>query len=446
MNQPDWLRRGAVVGGVILYLFLMRWSYVTWVVPEFAYLGFVYTPVPLWCEVVSFLIALGPAVFLPIGLKRPSWIVLWLLYVVAFIPAITIPQYSPNLSNWEAIGLSAGLATSFAMICLPTMLPRGRFPVVQVPPAVLAVLFGVVAAGLYGMVIRVFGLHLRPPSLSEVYNTRAAYSQEAAASGGAVGYAMSWLAKVINPLLISLGLLRRNLLMLLAGMAGQVLLYSTTGLKGSLFGIVLLVAVLIAMRGKGRNFGVWCVWGVVAVVITALSLDALMGTRIFTSLFVRRVLITPGRLTGLYFEFFRSHPKTLLANGLFAPLAEYPYPTSPTYLIGSTFIRDETSANANLWATGYAAFGVPGMMVFSLILGLVLWVYDSVARDCDLRLTVLLLAMPSMALANTALPTTLFSHGLLLAIIIIYLMSGTSLVTATAAPARRGVMADAEAG
>jgi hypothetical protein len=44
-----------------------------------------------------------------------------------------------------------------------------------------------------------------------------------------------------------------------------------------------------------------------------------------------------------------------------------------------------------------------------------------------LRLAVFLLGMPSLALANPALLTTLMSHGMLLLIALVYLLSGTAL-------------------
>jgi len=82
-------------------------------------------------------------------------------------------------------------------------------------------------------------------------------------------------------------------------------------------------------------------------------------------------------------------------------------------------------SNANLWADAYANFGYVGIIVFSLLLAVVLWLYDSVAFGRDKRLAALAIGLPAFALANTGLLTALLTNGIGLVMLLVYLMPPT---------------------
>ena len=82
-------------------------------------------------------------------------------------------------------------------------------------------------------------------------------------------------------------------------------------------------------------------------------------------------------------------------------------------------------SNANLWADAYANFGYVGIFLFSVLLAIVLWLYDSLASRCDRRLAALAIGLPAFALANTGLLTALLTNGIGLAMLLVYLMPST---------------------
>jgi hypothetical protein len=80
------------------------------------------------------------------------------------------------------------------------------------------------------------------------------------------------------------------------------------------------------------------------------------------------------------------------------------------------------SANANFWADAYANFGYAGIVCFTLLLALVLWLYDSGSAGRDRYVTALVIALPAFAVANSGLLTSLLTHGIGLAMLLMYLM------------------------
>jgi hypothetical protein len=100
-------------------------------------------------------------------------------------------------------------------------------------------------------------------------------------------------------------------------------------------------------------------------------------------------------------------------------LKTYPYSLNPPQLIGDVYFGShEMSANANIWADGFANFGFIGILGVSLVLGLVLFLYDSLAARIEFPVACVLLVIPAITLANSALLTCLLTHGLGFALLV----------------------------
>jgi hypothetical protein len=69
------------------------------------------------------------------------------------------------------------------------------------------------------------------------------------------------------------------------------------------------------------------------------------------------------------------------------------------------------------------------MIAASIVLAFVLWGYDCLSERRDRIAATLLLTLPSMALVNTALQTTIASHGLGLAAVLAFLMPAQAVLS-----------------
>jgi hypothetical protein len=99
-----------------------------------------------------------------------------------------------------------------------------------------------------------------------------------------------------------------------------------------------------------------------------------------------------------------------------------PSDITPPELVGSAYFDANTWANGGLWADAFANFGLAGILVFSIGLGVVLWLLDVVADGTDLAITGSVVAIISVILTNTAFLTATMSHGLGLLILAYSLM------------------------
>lgn len=63
-----------------------------------------------------------------------------------------------------------------------------------------------------------------------------------------------------------------------------------------------------------------------------------------------------------------------------------------------------------------------GMFLFSMILGAFLIIVDNISSHLPENLAAAIIAVPAMALVNSALFTSLLTHGLILAVVLIWLL------------------------
>ena len=418
--------RVATVVGCAAYVAAAMKGYAIVATLGYAYMGFRIRPVGWWM-VAAFGLALLPSLFLPVSARRPSTVLAWFLYLIAYVPLTFVPMWSlRDVEPAAAFRFSAFVGAMYTLVLLSTRIRRASLPVI--PRRVARIAIGVLTVGLLAYVAATHGLSLKLPALDDVYRVRSQFKANAASAGRFATYAVFWLANVLNPLFLATGITRRKPLLVAVGILGQLILFSMTGFKSVLMSIALVPAMALLLGRRLQHAGPRMVWAAAAGVGLAL-----LWTRA-TTLLVRRLLMT-GVISGWYFEFFSSNPRARMGNSILGFLTEYPYPLPlPNLIAGHYLQRPATSANGNLWADAFANFGFAGIALWSVVLAAYLWVYDTAAAGRDAKLCALLLVMPGLSLSNVALQTALLTHGLALLVLVVF-----SLPTEREASHRRAV-------
>jgi glycosyltransferase involved in cell wall biosynthesis len=423
-SRSDFIERIAVIAGATLYIMLLNLIYAFHLSPYFSYLGYTLHPAPFSYLILAWVAAWLPALWMPVRLLRPSQVVYWLLYVLVYVPSTFVPFLSLERSPFHLSLLLISLVTAFATLQFIYYLPYLTLQRLKLPRLVYWGLFTGVALLFLTQIIQAFGLRFQIPNLLEVYSVRADYRE--VASNPLVGYSTSWLGNILCPFLIAIGFIRKSPLLIAAGIAGQLFVFSITGFKSVFFSSLLVTGLLIALSYRGRFFGLFVVWGATGLVMLTWLLDIVTQNILYSSLFVRRMIITPGILTGWYYDFFSTHPQTHLGHSILEGLVTYPYDRSPPYLIGREYFGNEqTYANANLWADAFANFGFWGIAGFTLVLGFILWLFDILLKGRSfqqLLLSALLLGVPAITLSNSALITSLTTHGVAMAWLLLFFL------------------------
>ena len=368
---------------------------------------------------VAFSVAMSlvPVLWVPFRAARLVDISVWVLFLFAYIPSQLMLYQVADLDG-GAISISFALGFGFFVLCRLAV-GRGEWIVGGIDSSTLfwAILLLIGAAGVVAVAALGGGLHLESPDLSQTYVHRTVFKAATSEGGTAIlGYPVAWLGYVVLPFLVSYGLVKKTYWMLAVSAVGEMLLFSLEGSKSQLFAPLLIVAALVAYGKVGERFAQRVLWQAVGLVLVTQVL-AMTGRPFMMYLFTRRLAIATGVVAAKYYEFFSSHPHTLWGDSLLSGIVADRYGMFTPNLIGFRMFGDAaTAANANLFADGFAALGLLGVLLAGAAAGLLLRMLDFVLRGKDWRPFIGPMAMVSVALTNSALPTTLLTHGIALLI------------------------------
>ena len=143
----------------------------------------------------------------------------------------------------------------------------------------------------------------------------------------------------------------------------------------------------------------------------------LNGHLMTESLLLRRYLLLPSYLNIIYFDFFKDQP-LYFSHSIFSSINEYPFDIGPTFLIGkAAFDNIHTNANNGFLSDGFMNMGYAGMFLFTVIVGFIVKLFDSMNISPKyFGLFFLLINL----LRSSALLTSLLTHGIWLLILISY--------------------------
>jgi hypothetical protein len=267
----------------------------------------VYLP-PLSYAAFVCLLAIFPAVYLPRTYRRPSQVILWWLYPVAYIPILTLhavilPDQYPSFAIVVAL--------SFYLLTLPYRLPTVRIrDQFSRPVFWRLLLLGTLA--ILGLLVAVFGRSLS--ITGDIYEVRYAFRDRLQSFGPIfyriIQYGSTWLENVFVPLLLIGGIAGLTTpLMIAVAIGGALTVFAIGGFKSAFFGIVVGIGLYIALHDDGSRFAPYALLAGPLTLSGLLLIDYLGAPTDFLSL-GRRTLLTPGYMTAYHVEFFSQNPHT----------------------------------------------------------------------------------------------------------------------------------------
>jgi len=415
--------RAVAVTGLGAYVAFLIVSYIWLVSPYYFYLGMVNLSVADGSLTVAVALAWLPALAMPLKLERPYHLAVWLIYLLTYVPSQILPHFVLG-DGWSILPLNLAIAGGMAILLAGERISPIRIPRPELSEGWYVLLLAAGAAVLLGISVAAFGIRAEVPSITDVTGVRDDYRDEVGASSPMVAYAVAWAGRVVLPVAIAIGIWWGRWWLVGAALVGELYIYSVTGFRSLILSVGLVVGIILLVRLIRAH------WGALLPIIAAAgimvaSIPALIGMRLPLSLFVRRLLDVPGQLTGYYFDYFSTQQPYLLSHSVLGWLFEQPQVAEPPRAIGLEYFHDpRVNANGNLWADGMANFGLPGILLISVIAVGVLVAMDAASRGRPLGLAAAILGATLISLTNSGLLTSLGTHGIALAIVLVALLPG----------------------
>jgi len=421
--------RSAVFAMVGSYVACFHWIYVHYLYPTLDYLGFDFNRPASAYLALAWTLALLPCLWMPLALIRPSQLAYWVLYITVFIPSMFVPLYAGLEPEREIAALMFVFFLAFFIVGGAYRLPLAAIRGGRIAAPQIVKTMAALGAALALWMLIAFRHHLRLVSFQDVYDLRDAAND--VSEGSAVNYAFMLLTGGVNPFLMGYGLFYRKRWLVAAGVAGQLLVYSVGGTKGSILSIFFIPAMYALLKFRRLSFGVKITAGFLALMVGSCLAYANAGEQagdlLSLALFVvfSRTLAMGGLLTAQYYDFFQRNPFTYWShikgvNWFIHYPYQYPIGQELGIAYAGTIALDATT---HFFATdGIEAAGLPGVVLIAFFCAFVFWVLDSAAQKHDPRLAALVTTYAAYNLSNISIFTSLLSGGLALLILVLYFM------------------------
>ena len=378
-------------------------------------------------ESVVMLVAVALA--LPRDWSRLSSQFVWALAMVGFVPQLTIYGVLPEsrafmwatTGFWVLVGLLLRWLPAPRLPRPPPIEAHGVRPVAYLYIGLL-VGGGVVMWRFAGLDV-IGKLIAAGPDLSGSYANRAAF---VAAQLPLNGYYFHWLALIFNPAFFVYSLMRRRWWLAVLILVAQLLVASIVGMRSYFF--ALFFAAVIGWVASTRSPAMWMAGMLSAVTLAGTALYLVLGKSIVYLFFTGRFLLDAGRLNFLYYDFFSVHGPIPLAYlikfYLHLPYpGHYPYATDPALLIGMVFFNQGSlAAVGGIVPDAFMNFGYAGLVIWAVALVLVSRILDAVSEGVAPALAMAVIAMPVLSFTDTYFVRVLFTTGLFLGVVVLYLL------------------------
>lgn len=363
-------------------------------------------------------LALLLAVFVP-SHKSLTGFFSHLIFSVVFIPLCAV------------YGISDG-ATSFVLACMLSLalayilFGRQRVSVAKLNPAIdrpIMSFFVVFALGGLAFLLAQGALKF------SFLDFRSVYALRADAQLGEGPVAERWIttsAYIASSFLIAYGLLYRSASVAILGMANSYLLYNTFGFKLFLFVVPIAICACAYMRRASPVILPIVLCGVMTAVLffSDSSNSYVFGVvDAVNQTIIRRFIYAQPYLAFAWYDVFIDKPMIALSNLFFVKdILSYPFDDPYVVLVGREMFGWNFVPNTGIFGTGYANFGFPGIVGFTLVTYALLKYIDETSVMARSAFLVCGAAMPAILFFEADLIASIISFGLGLVLVICWIV------------------------
>jgi hypothetical protein len=427
LNGPPCLRSGGeralFVGAVLALATVYQLTYAAWVADVHASWGFGWRPPPALHLAASYVLAVIPAIWMPLLFRRPSQFLFLLQYLIIYIPTLFVSYHSLNPAVTPDRALLFGLVLfgGISVLQLSLWLPVLRLPRLAMRPGLFWIIFLGFTGVLFAYVAVKLSGSFRIAGFEEMYAVREETARQVSEGAQLGGYAQLWLAGLSLPFLFAVAVYSRRWWLLIPVVTGYVFLFGIGGSKSLMFAVVFLMLIHLWLRREDGRRGTWLAVGLMVMLGVPILLEHAgpvfeVAARWYVAIVNVRMFGIPQLLHLQYAEFFEVNPLTFGSHirGVSQVVAN-PYSADIPYTVGEYFYGVPVGANVGMWAQdGIASFGMAGVLVISAICGLFFWILDSCCIELKPGFVASCLGFAAVAFTNVSLFTTLLSVGVLL--------------------------------
>ena len=420
------------------YLYLFSYFYVNSIYQRWGYFGFRLGTDNETAYLISVASVFLAYLVIPRRATSASDYILWLLFVLGFVPIQITFGLSDSLEGqgyWYQIALLVSFSISSLVARLTARIrwvsTASRMD--QLGDKTLERSGSLRKIFLWSSAFIVLLLVFRFRSILSFAGVEDVYEQRAAASefgiGAFFGYLILWTTYLLSPLIIAMGLVERKKRLVIMAVGMLIAIYMITASKIIFIIIAFSFSIHVFNRiNLQRHMYLLFAVPIVPMVIALFFFNFLGGsevsdlaTFVIDQIVIRGIAIQ-GMIFNLYVEFFSVNQLTYYSHVTGVSLfVDYPYDL-PIGRIISIYAYGHPNSNANsgIWATdGVAAGGPLGVIFIGVLLGAFLGFVNRITKNVGHEFLSIAMVPLAMLMVNVSMFTTLSSGGGFLLVLLV---------------------------
>lgn len=400
---------------LILYKLILDYTYINYVSELYSYQGFSKN-LNIYKMIIGTIVPLVLYFIIRINNKRRNItnIIVLILFLVIIVPtSVIFGTEDANITFYSFINIGF-LLTILIWRTSPIKIKQINF--ISENRIVQSILL----FSLFVIALLIFFEGL--PSLSAL-NLNSVYEIRRSSSiPRFLSYLSNWQTKVFSLFLLGYSLFYKKKILFFFTLLIQIIIYMITAHKIVLFAPLLIIFVYIVIKYI-KNVNLFIIFSLNFGVMICYLIYRLGISEWPASLLIRRVLLVPVKNSNYVYEYFSNIEKIKLSNSIFRGVFQYPYEKGVYYLIGERYYGNPlTNANASYLADAFLQFGLIGILLISIILGILLWFVKCISFGKPEIIVVSCILLGFFVLSDSAFQTSLLTNGILIGIVLILLI------------------------
>lgn len=397
---------------LIKLYFSLNISYHFFVAPHFTYIGLVdnFSPTNF---IISIFIIMFFSLMIKINEDFLSNIFKVFFVVVSLIPALTLFTFKAVSNLFAAQWVSAFF---FFILIFNSKI---NYKSVNLLPITVTnknlLIITIISFMIY---LSTFGYNLNFQYFNILSETLYQGREDLTQKMGSVGilrYFFSNFQNVFLPFLLAFGLINKNKIIILLSILFFIYVFLNTTFKSVLLTPILIIGIFIINQFSKTPLPILMIKNAYKIVLALCIFDYFLLFPFLNAVLVRRIFFLPVLISEKYHIYFEENGFTYFSDLPFLELLFVnPFSQSIPATIGTYFIYNEGYMNAGFLADSFTKMGFFSVVLYLISLKLLVSFSDSNKNFKDEFIIFSIIIAPLIALANSSLTTTLFSHGLLL--------------------------------
>lgn len=394
----------------LLFNWLLLTCYYYFISPSYEYLGLITRDVTLSLQLINLFISLLPLLWLPLTCGRPSDYTVWMLYILLVAPYPNISVLVSRQEPMQAINASVAILVGFTLIDLARKPQYFKFKKFFEAKQLFAFWLPLVTVLLSFFVFALAGFHLNL-SFSDVYERRFA-ARDIAIANSLTAYLIAMLQSVCLPFTLVIGIFNKKWLYIIESIFATLAIFGFEGSKVVILVPLLIMGVIYLSARCLQYHSLIILLTVCLIILLAILETKFLDSDILSTIFVRRLLVIPSQLSSYYLEFFSKNPYALFSDNLLSYFIPARYSLPIPRVIGEAYFGNiATNANTGIWATGFAQLGYLGIVLFSMLGGVILSFIDSITIPNRSVMGSVISMLIGLIWSQTGLHTSILTNG-----------------------------------